>query len=148
MLNFNYWFPFCQRSPSLIIFLLVFGIYCHGQLLKLKDDASCSTNMASKYRVHSIFITKYLTGKHLKVSSMIQCAQLCSDAGLTLCQYFVYHLENQFCLYVSELLHREVISRFIFQKWEFGRVLQPSKRVYDLNFIFIWIFNFVLFSYF
>ena len=116
----------------------MFGIYCHGQILKFKDDASCSTKMASKYRVHSIFINKYLTGKHEKISSMIQCAQLCSDAGQTLCLYFVYHLEHQFCLFVNALLHREVISRFIFQKWEFGRVLQPSKRVsYFIYFGFI-----------
>ena len=109
--------------------ILLFGIHCHAQLLKLKDDNSCSTQMASKYRVHSIFINEYLTGKHDGIKSLIQCAKLCSNASLISCLYFIYHLESQICVFVIQHLINAVISRFVFQKWNYGRVLQPSKRV-------------------
>lgn len=103
----------------------------YAKLLKLKDGGdTCPNRMASKYRVHSVFIMEHLKEIHRGVTTIAECVRMCGEAGSPAeCAYFAYHAADQQCLFLDTNLHSEVISRFLFQGWVYGRNLVPSKRV-------------------
>ena len=117
----------------LFLWLAVISIdrFSKAQILKVKNDESCSSKMDSKYRVHSVFIMEYLKAIHRDVSMLADCAGFCAIAGSTECRYFAYHSTDQECIMLDQNVNVEVISRFLFQGWTYGRVLMPSKRVKD-----------------
>ena len=110
--------------------------------------------MDSKYRVHSVFIMEYLKAIHRDVSTLADCAGFCDVAGPTECSYFAYHPIDQQCILLDHNVHVEVISRFLFQGWTYGRVLVPSKRVknnciliYNLYLHYYYLYKIHSFSY-
>lgn len=111
---------------------------CHGQLLKVKDDKSCTTKMASKYRVHSLLIGRSISHTLSDIQSFMDCQKRCSVD--TVCQYAAHNEVTKSCLFFKQNLAEETISRLIFEGWKYGRV--NSDGIVSFFFFF---FNFRLF---
>ena len=77
-------------------------------------------------RVHSLFITKYITSKHDGMSGYGKCARLRFQVNpLTPCAYYAYHLDV--CMFFKDNIPNEVVSRLLFQKWNYGRVMSNGR---------------------
>ena len=98
---------------------------CQGQTLKVKDDKSCTTKMASKYRVHSLLIGRSISQTLSSIESFVDCQKRCSVD--TVCQYAAHNEATKACLFFKENLARETISRLIFEGWKYGRVNSDGK---------------------
>lgn len=109
----------------LLIVIIMSQKSCHGQSLKLKDEKTCTTKMASKYRVHSLLIGRSISQTFSNVESFIDCQKRCSVD--TVCQYGAHKEATKACLFFKENLAKETISRLLFEGWKYGRVNSGGK---------------------
>lgn len=98
---------------------------CQGQMIKIKDDKSCSTKMASRHRVHSLMIGKSISQTLSNVADQLDCLKRCSQDSI--CQLMAHNQATKVCFFFKEELAQETISRLMFEGWTCGRVNSDSK---------------------
>ena len=118
----SYWHHFFSRNKMVVtILLLVLALQiCQGQLIKLKDDKSCSTKMASRHRVHSLMIGKSISQTLSNIADQFDCFKRCKQDPI--CQLSAHNQATKSCFFFKEQLAQETISRLIFEGWTCGRV--------------------------
>ena len=109
---------------SNIMLLLVLQT-CQGQMIKIKNDKSCSTKMASRHRVHSLMIGKSTSQTLSNIADQLDCQARCSQDSV--CQFAAHNRATKACVFFKEELAEETISRLIFEGWKYGRVNSDSK---------------------
>jgi len=117
------YYHFAFRISAYILACTV--IQNNGQLLKIKDDKSCSTKMAVSLRYHSILIAKDVIDQQNGVSDLTSCAKLCFE--LSSCTNHAYREAEASCLLFKNPLREETISRLLFNGWQYGRVTSGRK---------------------
>ncbi|XP_066913090.1 uncharacterized protein [Clytia hemisphaerica] len=112
-----------KKSFSAFIVLAIFNVVTN-QVLKFKTD-SCSTKIQAKLRVQSILIAKKISAHEKNIQTLRDCFTRCT----TNCGSFAYHESKKTCLIFTEVLAKEVISRFMSEGWQYGKVNSKNKII-------------------
>ena len=114
-----------HNTRVIAIVLLLSLQMCQGQMIKIKDDKSCSTKMASRHRVHSLMIGKSISQTLSNIADQLDCLKRCSQDSV--CKLMAHNQATKVCFFFKEELVQETISRLMFEGWTCGRANSDSK---------------------
>ena len=118
-----------EINKMIVVVTLLLSLFllktCHAQRIKIKDDKSCSTKIASRHRVHSLMIGKSISQTLSNIADKIDCQRRCSQDPV--CQFAAHNQGTKSCFFFKEKLAQETISRLIFEGWTYGRVNSDAK---------------------
>uniref|UniRef100_A0A7M5XDT1 PA14 domain-containing protein n=1 Tax=Clytia hemisphaerica TaxID=252671 RepID=A0A7M5XDT1_9CNID len=102
-----------------------------AQVLKFKNDKSCSTKMSSKLRRHSILIASKISSNQANIATLRDCFTGCSNHAN--CAMFAHHEKKKRCMFFKEILVNEVLARLIFEGWSPGRINAQRKILLNVE---------------
>jgi len=100
--------------------LLLFGSSVVGQLIKIKDDSSCGSELSSNARASSLFILQKVSNMLYDSLSLKDCFKACHLD--TSCAFSAHHEVRKECLFFTGLADEESISRLMAEGWKYGKV--------------------------